>query len=88
MWGNYTVVDWSYFILFSKGFFLINMYKFTWSTAVVLEVLLLFQLLDGVDEVASSKSPLTLLEGEAMRRLLVPIEKVPEIYTSNIYFQI
>lgn len=47
---------------------------------MALEVLLLFQLLVGADEVASSKSPLTLLEGEAMRRLLEPIEKVPEFF--------
>lgn len=44
---------------------------------MALEVLLLFQLLAGVDEAASSNSPLTLLEGEAMRRLLEPIEIVP-----------
>lgn len=50
---------------------------------MALEVFLLFQLLDGVDEEASSKSPLTLLEGEAMRRLLVPIEEVPDFFFTN-----
>lgn len=47
----------------------------TWSTEGAVEALLLFHPLTGVDEVASSKSPV--LEGEVARLLLEPIEMVP-----------